>query len=81
MKWSILRSSSLFEVKIFLIGAKDEKKEKERIEKRKQELKKLILNIKKKFKNKKFVERAPKAVVDQEKEKLAGFESELKELD
>ena len=68
------------EIVVYLIGAKDEARENERIEKRKAELEKVIKGIRTKLENKEFAERAPEAVVAKEKARLAGFEKELAEL-
>jgi len=68
------------EIKIFLIGARDEAKEKARLKKRKAELEKLIAGIKNKLGNQSFVENAPEVVVEKEKERLKSFEDELKEI-
>ena len=68
------------DVIIYLIGAVDKEKEAKRTEKRKIELAKVIAGIKNKLANKDFIKRAPKAVVQKEKDRLAGFEKEIKEL-
>lgn len=68
------------EIEIYLIGAIDEEKEKERIKKEIENLEKIIKTTEIKLSNKEFVEKAPEKVVNMEKEKLAKAESELKKL-
>ncbi|PLX21478.1 valine--tRNA ligase [Candidatus Parcubacteria bacterium] len=70
--------TSVGNLKIYLIGAIDMEKEKERISKEIINLEKQISIISGKLSNKNFVERAPEELVKKEKERLKGFESELK---
>jgi len=57
-------------VEIYLIAAVDKKKEKARVKKELENLKKYIGELEKKLKNKNFTEKAPEKIVEQEKEKL-----------
>ena len=68
------------DIEIYLIGALDEEKEKIRIKKEMEDLEKLIKGVKIKLENKEFIDKAPAAVVNKEKEKLFGWEAELKKL-
>ncbi len=68
------------DIEIYLIGAKDEKKEQEKNNKRIVELEKLISNLEKKLSNKEFVNKAPDSIVVNEKEKLNLYQMELKNL-
>lgn len=68
------------EIEIYLLGAKDEAKEKERIKKEIENLEKLIKAGEVKLKNKEFVKNAPKKIVDDEKEKLKQRKEELSKL-
>jgi valyl-tRNA synthetase len=68
------------DVEIYLIGVKDEEKERAKINKKIAELEKLILNIKKKLSNKEFINKAPKQIIEKEKEKLKARELELKKI-
>ena len=63
---------------IYLLDAVDSEKEKIRLTKEKENLEKLITNLKNKLSNEEFVARAPENIVKAEKEKL---ESYLLELD
>jgi len=71
---------TLGDIEIYLIGAVDKEKEQARIMKEIAKLEKIIEITKKKLKNKEFVDKAPKAVVNKEKEKLEQYEGELKNL-
>jgi len=55
--------------------------EKARLSKEKDKVQAEIDKIEKKLSNPNFVERAPEAVVNEQKERLAGFKSELKKLE
>ncbi|MFH1838361.1 MAG: class I tRNA ligase family protein [Candidatus Kuenenbacteria bacterium] len=66
------------DIEIYLIGAIDKEKEQKRINKKTLELEKLILNLEKKLSNKEFINKAPKQIVEKEKEKLKLFQTELK---
>ncbi len=68
------------EIDIYLIGAVDEEKEKERIKKEIENLEKVIKSAKMKLGNKEFVAKAPEKVVNMEKNKLKKAENELKKL-
>lgn len=68
------------EIDIYLIGAVDKEKEKERIKKEIENLEKVIKNAKIKLGNDEFVSKAPEKVVNMEKDKLKKAESELKKL-
>ncbi len=68
------------EIEIYLIGAVDEGKEKERIKKEIENLEKVIKSAKMKLGNKEFASKAPEKVVNMEKEKLEKAEGELKKL-
>jgi len=68
------------DVEIYLIGAVDEEKEKQRVKKEIENLEKVIKGVKGKLENKQFAERAPENVVKQEKDRLEKFEDELKSL-
>ncbi|MEK9129789.1 MAG: class I tRNA ligase family protein, partial [Patescibacteria group bacterium] len=67
-------------IEIYLIGAKDEKKEQEKNNKRIVELEKLISNLEKKLSNKEFINKAPASIVENEKEKLKSYQVELKKI-
>ncbi len=67
-------------IDIYLIGAIDTEKENIRIKKEIVNLEKIIANIEKKLSNKQFIERAPKKIVSQEKDKLILRKKELKKL-
>lgn len=67
-------------VEVYLIGALDEAKEKERISKEVENLEKVIAGVKNKLDNKEFVDRAPAAVVAKEKEKLVTWQAEAEKL-
>lgn len=55
--------------------------EQERIEKRIHEIKKLVDNAKKKLRNRDFMEKAPKEVVDAAKKRAEGYLHELKKIE
>jgi len=65
------------EVAIYLLGAVDEQKEKERLIKEQKQLEKLINIQKQKLQNKNFVNLAPEKIVLAEKEKLNNYQTEL----
>ncbi len=67
-------------IEIYLLGAVDEAKEKERLEKEIANLEKLIVNTGKKLANEEFTSKAPAAVVQKEKDKLAAWREELGKL-
>jgi valyl-tRNA synthetase len=68
------------EIYIPLKGLIDLDKERERLEKEIQNIRGYLSGLKGKLSNKKFVENAPAAVVENEREKLAAAESNLKKL-
>lgn len=68
-------------VEIYLLGAFDEAKKKEKIMKEAENMKNLISNLEARLENKEFTEKAPKQVVEKEKEKLAAWKNELKNLE
>ncbi|KKQ60444.1 MAG: Valine-tRNA ligase [Parcubacteria group bacterium GW2011_GWE2_38_18] len=68
------------EIEIYLLGARDEAKEKIRIAKEIENLEKQIAIVRGKLENQEFVERAPTAIIEKEKAKLAGWQSELEKL-
>ncbi|MFA6106091.1 MAG: valine--tRNA ligase [Patescibacteria group bacterium] len=67
-------------IEIYLVGAIDEEKEKERIKKEVEKLEKLISGLSARLRNKEFTEKAPEEIVKKEKEKLAGWQAELEKL-
>ncbi|RLC36389.1 hypothetical protein DRH27_05285 [Candidatus Falkowbacteria bacterium] len=68
------------EITIYLIGAIDKEKEKERIKKEIANTEKMISIIEKKLGNGDFIKKAPKEIVDKEKSRLKELKTELKEL-
>jgi len=67
-------------VEIYLIGAIDRDKEKERIKKEVVNLEKMIATAENKLKNKEFIAKAPKEIVKKEEEKLKSWQEALKKL-
>ncbi len=68
------------DVEIYLIGAVDTEKEKNRLEKEIANLEKFVSALNTKLSNKEFTDKAPEKVVAIEKEKLAKAEMELAKL-
>ncbi|MBU4216527.1 valine--tRNA ligase [Candidatus Parcubacteria bacterium] len=68
------------DVKIYLLGAIDKEKEQARINKEIERLEKFITALEGKLKNKEFVDKAPKEVVEKEQMKLAEVKVELENL-
>ncbi|MCF7820441.1 MAG: valine--tRNA ligase [Candidatus Pacebacteria bacterium] len=68
------------DIEVYLIGAIDREKEKERIDKEINNLEKLISNTDRKLSNKEFVSKAPVNVVEAEKNKLETWKTELSKL-
>jgi len=68
------------EIEIYLLGAVDEEKEKERLEKEKATLEKLIVLQTNKLANQEFVDRAPEKIVTAEKEKLNNYQEEIEKI-
>ena len=67
-------------IDIYLINAIDKEKEKKRLEKEMENLKKLIFGTEKKLDNKEFIKKAPKKIVNQEKKKLNTRKKELNKI-
>jgi valyl-tRNA synthetase len=67
-------------MEIYLLGAVDEKKEKERIKKEITKLQGLIAGLEKKLANEEFVTKAPEAVVAKEREKLDLWKTDLAKM-
>lgn len=65
---------------VYLLGAIDPAKEKARLEKEKENLEKLILNLKTRLDNQEFISRAPAKVVQVEKDKLTRYQLELENI-
>jgi len=63
-----------------LEGLIDQDAEKKRLDKEIEKIKIEIDKINKKLSNPNFVERAPEAVVNEQKDRLSGFESELEKI-
>ncbi len=71
---------NISEIEIYLIGAIDEEKEKERQKKEKERLERGIQLIKERLDNKEFTEKAPKQLVEKEREKLESYIIELNKI-
>jgi len=67
-------------VEIYLLGAVDSEKEKGRLEKEIANLEKIIGSAEIRLGNKEFVDKAPEAIVKKEKDKLAGWRTELEKF-
>lgn len=67
-------------IEIYLLAEIDTAKEKARLEKEIANLEKLVSNQEIKLGNSEFIDRAPKAIVDKEKEKLEQWKGELENL-
>ncbi|HOZ55983.1 MAG: Valine--tRNA ligase [Parcubacteria group bacterium ADurb.Bin316] len=67
-------------MEIYLIGAIDTAKEKERLQKEIANLEKMVKNIETKLANEEFIVRAPEEIVNQEKERLEKYKEELEKL-
>lgn len=65
---------------IYLLGAVDEAKEKERLVKEKENLEKMIANLKVRLNNNEFVAKAPKNIVDAETKKLNDYILDLEKV-
>ncbi len=65
---------------IYLLGAIDKEKEAKRIEKETKNLQKLIENLNRKLSNENFVNKAPKEIVNREKERLKDLKEKLSKL-
>ncbi len=68
------------EVEIYLLGAIDVEKEKNRLAKEKAELEKLILIQDGKLANQEFISRAPAKIVEAEKNKLENYKLDLEKI-
>ncbi len=73
-------SAIVGEIEIYLLGAIDKDKEKERLEKEEANLNKLIALQLQKLSNKEFIDRAPEKIVVAEKEKLENYQNELEKI-
>lgn len=69
------------EVHLILDGLVDKDKEREVLQKEKEKLAPYVASLEAKLKNKKFVDSAPKQVVDAEKEKLATAKEKLEKIE
>ncbi|HSR89456.1 MAG TPA: valine--tRNA ligase [Candidatus Udaeobacter sp.] len=69
------------EISLDLAGAVDSEKEKPRLEKEIQEIKKYVGGLENKLSNKEFVQNAPKEVVEKEKTKLNEAKAKLEKLE
>jgi valyl-tRNA synthetase len=69
------------DIDIYLIGAIDFEKEKERLVDEIEEVKKYIKQVEGKLNNQEFVNNAPEVIVNKEKEKLAAQEEKLEKLE
>ena len=70
----------LGDIEIYLLGALDKEKEKQRLEKEVQSLKHRISNLQTKLNNSNFLEKAPASIVLSQKEKLNNYQQELEKL-
>lgn len=68
------------DVEVYLLGAIDPEKEKMRIKREIENLEKLVDNLKSKLNNKQFVDKAPREIVEREKQRLASFDLRLTQL-
>jgi valyl-tRNA synthetase len=68
------------EIEIYLLGAIDKEKEKTRLKKEISQLEQIIAASQNKLNNKNFINKAPQAIVNRERNKLAGRQKELKIL-
>jgi len=73
-------SAAIGDIEIYLLGAVDSVKEKVRLEKEIINLEKMIASAESRLANKEFIDKAPAAVVKKEKDKLKGWQAELKSL-
>ena len=72
---------SVGEIEIYLIGAVDKEKEKNRLKNSIERLKQLIKMTESKLNDKNFVERAPEPIVNKERIRLKEFKEEIKSLE
>jgi valyl-tRNA synthetase len=68
------------EIEIYLIGAVDSAKEKERLTKERAKLEKLIAAQSGKLANQEFISRAPQTIVAAERDKLVNYQTELEKI-
>ena len=68
------------DIKIYLLGAIDEEKEKARIQKEIERLEKFVASLEAKLSNKEFTDKAPEMVVNKEKARLEEVKVELENL-
>lgn len=71
---------TLGEIDIYLLGAVDEVKEKQRLVKEKDNLEKMILNLSQRLNNEEFTAKAPASIVEVEKNKLSSYSLELEKI-
>lgn len=71
---------ALGEIDIYLLGAIDEEKEKMRLLKEKDNLEKVIANLRQRLDNKEFTAKAPAAIVEAENSKLNSYVLELDKI-
>ena len=71
MSFDLSRIRSAFDIFISLEGILDPEEEKKRLQKKIQETEQWIETIRKKVENPSFAEKAPKEILEKEKEKLA----------
>ncbi|MEK7557835.1 MAG: class I tRNA ligase family protein, partial [Patescibacteria group bacterium] len=69
------------EIEVYLLGGIDKEKEKIRIKKEIENLEKIMKVTKNKLVNQEFISKAPKQIVENEKEKLKIWQTELKKLE
>lgn len=68
------------QIDIYLLDAVDAEKEQARLIKEKENLEKMVANLKARLSNEEFVARAPKNIVEAEEEKLSGYLLELEKI-
>jgi valyl-tRNA synthetase len=71
----------LGEIKVFVLGVVDEAAQQKKLESRRQELKKKRDSLRKRLGDDKYVERAPKRLVDESRDQLEAVEAELTVLE
>jgi valyl-tRNA synthetase len=68
------------EIDVYLLGAIDEEKEKQRLIKEKENLEKMIISLTQRLSNEEFTAKAPENIVAAEKAKLASYSLELDKI-
>jgi valyl-tRNA synthetase len=68
------------EIDVYLLGAIDEAKEKQRLIKEKENLEKMIVSLTQRLSNEEFTAKAPANIVEAEKAKLASYSLELDKI-